>query len=302
MKFTKRRFVQVVEGLPEAEKLYATLRDWEGLADPAVRRELRISSIQLARLHDAVGRKLAPVVPVSAREVARVRLDATEHIKARCRDTTRARLDRNGRVPLLRQSVVATVSDEALELAAADVRQGDGGELRSSNGPPSFHSAYSSCALAVSAFGPWRTKPEELTMLGRGGFRDLHFEAKCRITGVPGRPPNLDFVAESTSSVLAVESRFTEYLSGKKTANFRPPYAGAVKRLADQSWRALFERLQASPDEFRFLDAAQLHHSMGGTRTCFSHARIGRPPVCRVGPAWQCLRVGTLTLAPHPAS
>src|SRR5439155_2138818 len=129
---------------------------------------------------------------------------------------------------------------------------------------PSFHSAYSSCALAVSVFGPWRLDPSTLLLFGTRSFTSLRFEGRLPISGVTGRPPNLDLVAETPAEVVAIESKLTEYISSGKTAEFRPPYTAAVKRLADPSWEKQFKRLRAHPDEFRSFDAAQIiKHYLG---------------------------------------
>ncbi|MCH7565183.1 MAG: hypothetical protein IH968_15330 [Gemmatimonadetes bacterium] len=62
---------------------------------------------------------------------------------------------------------------------------------------------------------------------------------------------------------VAVESKFTEILSSK-TAKFSPAYDGAVARLAEASWRSMYESLLSDPKRFGKLDAAQLvKHYLG---------------------------------------
>ena len=47
--------------------------------------------------------------------------------------------------------------------------------------PPGLHSVFSSCGLALNAFGPWRLKPESLNFLGESGYMAMRFEEKLRI-------------------------------------------------------------------------------------------------------------------------
>ena len=88
-----------------------------------------------------------------------------------------------------------------------DLRAGDGNELETK-----FRAAHSSSALCVNAFAPFKDRPGDLVLAGIGGFHELGFERKCP-TGLRGRrSPNLDFLAEGSGHVVAVESKCTEYL------------------------------------------------------------------------------------------
>src|SRR4051794_29355772 len=88
-------------------------------------------------------------------------------------------VDADARVEHLRDAVVATIDDAALGQIVADMREGSGGELTASaTRRPKLHSAHSSSALAVSAFGPWRLEPAGLTLADAGSFKRVYFEAK----------------------------------------------------------------------------------------------------------------------------
>jgi len=175
--------------------------------------------------------------------------------------------DTDGRLASLRPLVVGTVGDRPLEAALRDISRGDGNELLWTRGgkglrPPSLHSIYSSCGLALNAFGPWRTAPESLALLGASGYTSLRFEGKRSIFR-GGRPPNLDLVISDDSRVIAIESKLLEHLTGGQLAAFKPAYERAIRK-ADATWRLVYEKLKKAPNAFNYLDAAQLiRHYLG---------------------------------------
>ena len=120
----------------------------------------------------------------------------------------------------------------APQCALEDVSTGDGSELRQPKDPrlhPRFHSARSSCALAVNAFGYWRCDPTTLVVAGTGGYQQLRFEAKFPIAGSGRRiPPNIDVHATGSSESLAVESKLLEYLSTTKPVSIADEYDRAI--------------------------------------------------------------------------
>ena len=182
-------------------------------------------------------------------------------------DLTGLRPDGTDRLANLRPLVLETVADAELEAALRDIAQGDGNELLWTRHdgvlrPPSLHSVYSSCGLAVNTFGPWRNAPGSLALLGKTGFTSLTFEGKLPIFST-GRAPNLDVIASDDRRVIAVESKLTEHLAGGQLAAFKPSYDKGIE-LAHDSWRAMYERLKRAPDTFAYLDAAQLiKHYLG---------------------------------------
>jgi Restriction Endonuclease associating with ARP len=173
-------------------------------------------------------------------------------------------LDEDGRAEHLRQVVVDTVDEVSLGQAAADLREGSGGELTSTEAHrPKFHSAFSSCALAVNVFGPWRLDPASL-IFGGSGFASLEFEAQRPIFSSRATPPNLDVVVEAADRVVAIESKLTEYLGGNERAAFADRYREVVDEMAHPTWGEVFTLLEAAPEHFRFLNADQLvKHYLG---------------------------------------
>jgi hypothetical protein len=184
-------------------------------------------------------------------------------------------LDGDGRAEHLRQVVLDTVDDASLGQALADLREGSGGELTATGSHrPKFHSAFSSCALAVNVFGPWRLDPGDLTVGGSSGFTTLRFEAQRPIFSSRATPPNLDVLIETNDEVLAIESKLTEYLTGNERASFADRYVEAVQELADPTWAAMYRLLSDEPSRFAFLNADQLaKHYLGLKRTQQSDPR-----------------------------
>ena len=136
-----------------------------------------------------------------------------------------------------------------------DLKGGDGDELSDKNGRPAkFCAAYSSSALAVNAFGPFRRFPERLSLLGFSGFNEAQFECKCP-TGLHGNPPNLDFLVRNEDLVVGIESKFLEPLF-TKTANFKDSYEALVAEEADSKWNRAYQELKSEPGRFLHLDAA----------------------------------------------
>jgi hypothetical protein len=184
-------------------------------------------------------------------------------------------LDGDGRAEHLRQVVVDTVDDASLGQALADLREGSGGELTATDAHrPKFHSAFSSSALAVNVFGPWRLDPGDLAVESISGFTTLRFEAQRAIFRSRATPPNLDVLLETEGEVLAIESKLTEYLTGNERASFADRYVEAVEELADPSWAAVYRLLSDEPARFAFLNADQLvKHYLGLKRTQQSDPR-----------------------------
>ncbi|WP_109794947.1 PGN_0703 family putative restriction endonuclease [Minwuia thermotolerans] len=145
-----------------------------------------------------------------------------------------------------------------LEDFRQDFEQGDGNELEGK-----FLAAHSSSAFAANCFGPFKTRPEELELVGKGGFTKLGFERKCP-TGLRGKSPNLDLVAQTDDQIIAVESKCTEYLTSHE-ARFADAYSEKIlDDRRDGPWFAEMERLKQDPRGYVHLDAAQLiKHAFG---------------------------------------
>jgi hypothetical protein len=169
-----------------------------------------------------------------------------------------------GYTDTLRQNIVPEVSDAALARIIEDLSHGDGAELTADDqGRAKACAAYSSCALAVNTFGGWQgERLRSLRLLGEEGFSRLRFEAKFP-TGMRGKSPNLDLVAERGRSLIAVESKCLEYLT-PKPPEFRDSYAAQFEEIASPTWLSRFKATARVPQEASPLDAAQLlRHYLG---------------------------------------
>lgn len=182
-------------------------------------------------------------------------------------------LDRDLRAEDVRTVVVPTVADAELKAALDDIGSGDGGELAPKKLPdgrwqrPKLHSAYSSCALALNTFGPWRIDPASLTLLGRTGFAELRFEKRLPIFR-GGRAPNLDLVVTTPGFALAIESKLTEHLARKPAPEFSDAY-DRLEEMTSPSWWVMYRALKNGATSFTYVDAAQLvKHYFGLRKYC----------------------------------
>ena len=169
-------------------------------------------------------------------------------------------LDRSGYVADVRENLIESVTLADFE---SDLRQGDGNELEGK-----FRAAHSSCALAVNTFAPFKSDPAALPLPVGAGFNKLSFEQKCP-HGLPGRrAPNLDVVIEGPGGIVAIESKCLEPLS-RHVAYFSPAYEEGIQDFRrDTEWFAEMLRLNANPNTYHWLDAAQLvKHAFGLAHT-----------------------------------
>ena len=174
-------------------------------------------------------------------------------------------LDGHGYTSSYADNLVPSVTIPDFE---ADLRQGSGNELSGK-----FRAPHSSSALAVNCFGPFKRNLSDLRVCGAGGFTLLHFEKKCPI-GVRGTPPNLDVLIESVDSVIAIESKCTEYLS-PHTARFSASYETGIRDARRESgWFQEMLRLIETPQAYRCLDAAQLVKHAFGLMHCYPGRRL----------------------------
>ena len=152
---------------------------------------------------------------------------------------------------------------------------GSGSELRdSARSPAKMRALHSSSALAVNFFDPWVDEDVGplLRALGVDGASGaaIRFEAQYP-TGLPGIPPNLDVALELPGGeVIAIESKFTEWLSSK--AGGKAPFKEKYFPAGDGVWRAvgleacqtLAEQINDGTETFRYPDAPQLlKHALG---------------------------------------
>ena len=130
-----------------------------------------------------------------------------------------------------------------------DMDSGSGNELKGK-----FRALHSSAALAVNTFATWKRNPTNLSLCGREGFTSLTFERKCP-TGLGGTPPNLDVFLDNDHLLIAVESKFLEYLTPKK-GFFSASYTRDNLPQSEEACWYLIDRIKEQPKQH--LDAAQL--------------------------------------------
>ena len=172
----------------------------------------------------------------------------------------RAFCDQKGYTSSLADNLVDGVTMEQFQ---HDFEGGAGQELQTK-----MLAAHSSSALAVNCFSRWSLDPSNLQIGGQSRFNKLEFEAKCP-TGLTNRiPPHLDLVLSSPSTVIAVESKCTEYLV-KHRAKFATAYRDQITdERTETGWFSEMEVLRNQPQKYHFLDAAQLiKHYLGLART-----------------------------------
>jgi len=131
----------------------------------------------------------------------------------------------------------------------SDLEAGSGNELQKK-----FCALHSSSALAVNTFATWKRNPTNLSLCGREGFTSLTFERKCP-TGLGGTSPNLDVFLDNNFCVIAVESKFLEYLTPKK-GYFSESYTRDNLPQSEEACWYLIDRIKEQPKQH--LDAAQL--------------------------------------------
>ena len=94
-----------------------------------------------------------------------------------------------------------------------EIKDGGGGELsKTDDGEPKFHAVHSSCALCVNNFAMVKYHKENISLFGSSAFKVAQFERKLK-TGIS--TPNLDFYLRNDTSVIGIESKFTEILKAE---------------------------------------------------------------------------------------
>jgi hypothetical protein len=119
---------------------------------------------------------------------------------------------------------------------------GAGKELASKMRAP-----WSSSALAVNAFLPWREDPTGLTVAGCQGFSPgFKFEVACA-NGVSGFDSYLDLILRRGDEVVAIESKCTEFMQGSS----HEAVATSYRRLRDRNDPRCASRWYAALDMSR---------------------------------------------------
>jgi len=149
-----------------------------------------------------------------------------------------------------------------------DYELGKGSELTGSEGqPPKMAAMFSSSALVVNTFGPWRTDPSTLRLKSYPVFQSLRFEAACpnglKKYSPLATDPHLDVLLKSPDVVLGIESKCLEYLLPKE-ADFSKTYDKISDERNCSRWFQYIEVLRANSRQYHYLDVAQLiKHALG---------------------------------------
>jgi hypothetical protein len=200
---------------------------------------------------------------------------------------------RSDRPLYVRESTDNLIPGVTLDDFQSDLDATDGNELRDGKARPArFCASYSSSALVINTFAPFKANPDALTLAGRSGFTTtLKFAGKCpnglfEANGEPSRSPNLDVLAFAGNAVVAVESKFLEPFTKKKqelSPRFLLPFLGSdgVDPVAEPEWSEMYTRVARMamyPKEdlpYTHLDAAQLvTHYLGLKFSYPQHTRV----------------------------
>ena len=144
-------------------------------------------------------------------------------------------------------------------------------DLPSGCNSPKLRSVRSSAMLATNCFAPFKRHSTDLSILGESKFEKITFEKRCPVSNeIRGAPPQLDVVFEKEEKVIAIESKFTEYLKSKKP-EFKKIYEEKINDdRRDGKWFKEMMRLRvekSATDFYKHLNAEQLiKHAFGLAR------------------------------------
>jgi hypothetical protein len=145
------------------------------------------------------------------------------------------------------------------------LEKADGHELTSGK----LESDESSAALAVNTFGWFHDRTERLPpflMLG-SDISDpnlVEVEYCARFPWPGGRHPWLDAYAETSESIIGIESKRFEPYRGQKTGIFSDTYDRPVWHDRMVPFERMRDKIRSGAEKFEFLDAVQLvKHAFG---------------------------------------
>jgi hypothetical protein len=95
------------------------------------------------------------------------------------------------------------------DLIKSELENGDGSELKIKDGRIKFCAVHSSSALCVNNFAMVKHHKDNISLFESSAFDVAQFEKKLS-TGIS--TPNLDFYLRNDTSVIGIESKFTEIL------------------------------------------------------------------------------------------
>lgn len=154
-------------------------------------------------------------------------MNILQAVKRRQRDWA----ERRGKEPDAQgylSSVRANLFQEMTAATKIDLEAGGGQEMEpGSNGRVKMRAAHSSSALAVNVFDYWvdrDCRPLQQALGMDAPISRIAFEQQFP-TGLPGTPPHLDVaITSSDGTLLALESKFTEWLSSRTGEPFKEKY------------------------------------------------------------------------------
>ena len=170
-------------------------------------------------------------------------------------------------------SIADNLRQEMSSGALTDFERGNGRELRERGiRPPRMQALRSSSALSVNVFDYWRSRdpyPLQYSLRLRERITRVSFEEHFA-TGIGGNPPNVDVLLRlENDQYVAIESKFTEWLSRRERSIEQKYFADGQNLWADQS----LPRCQALADSMRdgstyfHLDVPRLlKHALGLSR------------------------------------
>jgi hypothetical protein len=186
-----------------------------------------------------------------SKEAAAARAALALALKAARPDAT---FDDKGYTTTLEMNLLPGIPVAMIE---AEYGNAAGGELKQKMRAP-----WSSSALVVNSFSPWRNAETTMQVAGIDGLpTTLKLEAKCP-NGVARIPPHVDVLFDFGHAIVAVESKLIEYLVPKKQvpaqAYLTLEETGDPR--ASSQWFQVLQELH----EFELLDAYQLvKHYLG---------------------------------------
>jgi hypothetical protein len=136
-------------------------------------------------------------------------------------------------------SLADNLRDQLSSGALKDFERGSGAELRDRGiRPPRMHALRSSSALTVNVFDYWRgrdARPLQRAFGLRDRITRVSFEEQFA-TGLRGTPPNVDVVLTLEGhTYIAIESKFTEWLSRRERSIEQKYFADGQTLWADQN-------------------------------------------------------------------
>lgn len=200
----------------------------------------------------------------------RAELAAAQRLDA-IRDGARFDAPRTGYLYDWHDNLLEGVEPEFFE---RDLLEGSGSKLADLPGRPAkFKAAFSSSALVVNTFAPFRRDPGRFSIGGMDDFTECRFEYACP-NGLQGSHPHFDFFAGSPAAAVAVESRFLELLQpayAEFSRQYLLPFEGSASAppVVETPWANAFRALCNDPQTYRHLDAAQLVKHYLGLRHSF---------------------------------